>query len=107
MSAQSKLKAESRWHQKIFAVISAATAVPQSKAALSSPACIVEPGISQDFLEIHLFFFFYVIFHLAETSASTRSINSHIVAKKEIYFLLLLFSVIPLYAAAANVIRLV
>lgn len=106
MSAQSKLKAESRWHQKIFAVISAATAVPQSKAALSSPACIVEPGISQDFLEIHLGFF-YVIFHLAETSASTRSINSHIVAKKEIYFLLLLFSVIPLYVAAANVIRLV
>lgn len=106
MSAQSKLKAESRWHQKIFAVISAATAVPQSKAALSSPACIVEPGISQDFLEIHLVFF-YVIFHLAETSASTRSINSHIVAKKEIYFLLLLFSVVLLYAAAANVIRLV
>lgn len=57
MSAQSKLKAESRWHQKIFAVISAATAVPQSKAALSSPACIVEPGVSQDFLEIHLVFF--------------------------------------------------
>lgn len=106
MSAQSKLKAESRWHQKIFAVISAATAVPQSKAALSSPACIVEPGISQDFLEIHLVFF-NVIFHLAETSASTRSINSHIVAKKEIYFLLLLFSVVPLCAAAANVIRLV
>lgn len=107
MSAQSKLKAESRWHQKIFAVISAGSAVPQSKAALSSPACIVEPGVSQDFLEIHLVFF-YVIFHLAETSASTRSINSHIVAKKEIFFfLLLLFSVIPLYAAAANVIRLV
>lgn len=62
---------------KKIAVISAATAIPQSKPALSSPACIVEPGISQDFLEIHLFF--YGIFHLAKMSASVHSINSHIV----------------------------